>query len=244
MKRSNRPRHLFIGGLLIGLGCVTGQQCPTPPTPAPPDVPPAITGLGVNGTLIQDQASDVEVQATVTDEDGVAAVTANLLRIGGSQAQPLVLGDNNLWTFNGTVTPPNSGQQRVTVLATDETGSSSQAVASINVATSQPTQEGPLVSNPEIVGTLKVALASTIQVTTTVTPQTGTTIVSVVADLSAIGGPSNAQMVPTGTGAYFFSGPVIPSQSGVQSVSVEATDNLGNATAASTTVLVQTGGIG
>lgn len=244
MLNLSMSHRLLIGILLIVPLGILGQVClpyNPAPTPAPTNTPPTITGVGVNGTLVQGQPGGVEIQATVSDDGTVESVTANLIRIGGSQAQPMVLGQNELWTFTGTVTPPNSGQQRVTVLATDDKGLSSQSTASVNVAATQPTQTGPQITSPSVTGTLVAGEPGTVTVTANVTAASGTTLSSVLADLSQIGGFADTPLIATTTSRFSFSGLVTPLNNGTQNVTIEATDNLGTTASVTVPITVASG---
>lgn len=104
--------------------------------PAPvANQPPQIAGAAVTGDLTVGQVSQVTVSANVTDADGtVRSVTADLSALGGGQVQLQASGD--AWTFSGTVTPSASGTQTVTLVATDNDGSTTSVQAQIDVSPS------------------------------------------------------------------------------------------------------------
>lgn len=230
-------RRILIGGLPAFVAGALGMaSCPVSPTT--PDVPPTITGAAVSGTLVQGRATTITASATVVDTDGtVVGVTVDLSAIGGQQAQPLTLGQNNLWSFSGTVTPPAAGQQAVIFLATDNAGLTSTATVTVTVATPAGGTTPPIITNAAVTGTLTVNQTSTVTVSATVS-SVSSTITAVAADLTAIGGFSATPMVQTTNNVWTFSGPVNPSAAGTQSVVITAADSLGNTSTAAPTIVV------
>jgi hypothetical protein len=235
-------KNALFAALLAPIAQVIGN-CPIGPTPVPPatTTPPTITGAGVSGDLVQDQPGTVHVQATVTSSTGVASVIADLIRVGGSQTQPLSLTQNDLWSFVGTVTPPANGEQRVTITAADTAGLATQTTATVNVASSQPFREPPKITNPAATGTLTVNLAGSITVSATVIPINGT-LASVIADLSEVNGFSDTPMILTTGNVWTISVVVVPTFSGTRTITIEAKDSFGDTSSATTTIVVSSGG--
>lgn len=233
-------RFVLLGSVSLSIAQIIGG-CPpgTPSTPST-NVAPTITGAGVSGTLTQGQPSTVRVQATVTDPTGVASVNADLARVGGSQSQPLTLGQSNLWSFSGVVTPPSNGEQRVIITAADTAGLASQATVTVNVATSQPAHTPPQITNPSATGTLIVNLPGEITVSATVIPTEGT-LASVIADLSQVNGFTDIRLVQTTGNVWTISVVVVPTFSGTRTITIEAMDSFGDTSTATTTIVVGTG---
>lgn len=236
MKHIPAMRRVPIGTLsILTASALSIAGCPGP---SGINFPPTITGAAVNGTLVQGQAAAVIVSATAVDTDGtVAAVTANLAAIGGQQAQPLTLGQNNIWTFTGTVTPPASGQQPVVFTATDSLGATSQTTVTVTVAGPTGGTTPPVITNAVVTGTLTINQTSSVTVAATVVPVNGT-VAAVAADLSPIGGFPATPLVQTAGNIWSFTGLVTPPTTGTQIVTIAATDSLGNVSTAQVTIVV------
>lgn len=223
---------LALAGLLIGC----------PPSPPPPGgqvfSPPTVTGAAVNGVLTQGQASAIEVTVTASDSDGlVEAVSADLRRIGGSQAQPLEPQDNNLWRWGGVVVPPDAGTQRVFVIATDDDRLTDSFAVDVTVFSETDGPIPPEISNLAVTGSLTTGLSSAIVISATVLDPDGT-VQAVTADLLQVGGVSD-QPLTQGTGnLWTFNGTLVPTVTGTRTITVNAVDNQGNVGSQTTTIVV------
>jgi exo-beta-1,3-glucanase (GH17 family) len=162
---------------------------------------------------------------TATDSDGaVQSVTVDLSQIGGPNAQALIKGSDDQWSWSGPVTPRASGLKTVTFTAVDDKGAS--VTAECAVTASPPSNAPPTINNPSVSGALTEGELSAVTALCTATDSDGA-VQSVTADLSQMGGP-NAQALTKGSDdQWSWSGPVTPPSSGLKTVTFTAIDDGG-----------------
>lgn len=216
------------------------------PMPMPPDdepvFPPSITSATVTGDLVQNQTSNVTLTATTFDRDGtVQQVTANLSAIGGLASTVLAPQANGSFLFIGPVTPTVAGTRLVTFTAVDNDGLVDTFSTAINVTAAVPDNQPPVLSQPQVNGTLVVGVAADIEVSVVAQDDTGP-VASVIANLAAIGGPTIAQLQPTTGNEWNIVVRVAPTSSGTKVISIEATDEQGAASVIMTNVVVSVPG--
>ncbi len=205
----------------------------------PPDdalTPPTFVEVSVVGDLVVAEAGNVAVAAVVDDTDGtVISVAANLADIGGPANQPLSFDSTTgQWVADVTVTPTVGGSRRVTFLATDDAGLTAEATTTIPV-TGATTNQPPELANPDLTGALVVGVVNTIFVSIVASDPDGQ-VVSVLVDLSEVGGNPSQAMVPAEQSTWEFTGQVAPRSPGVKTVVFVATDDLGATSTAMLTV--------
>ena len=157
-------------------------------------------------------------------------MTANGNGNGMDDAAP----GNGVYSAMVTVTGAADGEQMITITATDTSGNSSEATASVMIDNT-----GPMLS----MASADPAMATNgTMVTISVSTESGATVM---ADASAIGGDAALALAEgmdenmMGTGMYSAMVTVADAMDGAQMVSITATDALGNASeAASATVTV------
>lgn len=230
-------RSAWLALIVLLAGCPGGISIPLPPGIFSPSV------TTTTGSLALNQANSVTVSAVVIDPSGtIVSVIADLTALGGSAVVPLTLSSvPNTWSTTVSVLPTVAGRQEVVITAISSTGLSSQQTATINVIGGvNGTGLPPVVSPPALTGTLIATFGSQILLTVVATDPDGT-IQSVIADLSPIGGlPAQPLFESAQTpDLWTFSGIVTPSTIGTMTIFVVATDDSGQSTTVSTSVVVE-----
>ncbi len=127
--------------------------------PSGGNAPPTILDPTVTGDpdIAIDQLATITASATVIDvDDDVASVTADLSEIGGSSAQELTEGNNDLWSWQGDLKPTVGGLRTVVFEATDTAGAKTAVSMKVQVAVAAGTErwrfatEGAVESSPAI----------------------------------------------------------------------------------------------
>jgi hypothetical protein len=216
------------------------------PVSMPPDdepvFPPSVTSATITGNLVQNQTGNVVLTATVFDRDGtVQQVTANLASIGGLASTVLAPQADGSFLFIGAVTPTVAGTRLVTFTAVDDDGLTDTFNTAINVTATEPDNQPPVLSQPQVNGTLVVGVAADVEVSVIAQDDTGP-VLSVVANLTSIGGPTVAQLQPTTANEWNIVVRVAPTSSGTKVISIEATDEGGATSVIMTNVVVSTPG--
>lgn len=225
MKTAALAQPLAAACLLATLTCCIGG-CP----PNRNDVgqvtatPPQITDPIVEGPLAQGQSATVTVSATVKDPDGtVMSVTVDLTPLGGQPARSMEKGDNDIWSWKGTVTPPKIGKMELTITATDAQGATATATVAATVVDPGTL---PQITNLAANSTLTLNKENTVSLTVSVTDTTDA-IQEVSADLSQIGGSATQALTQSTGDQWTFSGTVTPTVEGVRTITFIATDKAG-----------------
>jgi hypothetical protein len=204
---------------------VTGTATATIAVAAPTNQPPTLTQPDVSGSLVATQSGSVLVSCTATDADGtVRSVVADLTEIGGDATQSLTQ-NGDVWSWTGPVTPPTTGTKSVTFTATDDQGATTTDNATIDVGVPVAGNQPPLLTSPIATGSLVKGQSGSVTVSCTATDADGT-VESVVADLSALGGPA-AQALTGNGNTWSWTGTLTPPTVGTMSIVLVATDNEG-----------------
>lgn len=105
------------------------------PSNTPGNSPPSITTPAASTSLMKDAPGELTLSVKATDPDGsVKSVTANLSEVGGQSAAAMSPGDNDVWTFSGTVTPTAEGPRTIFIQAMDDLGATSSVNINVSVA--------------------------------------------------------------------------------------------------------------
>jgi outer membrane protein assembly factor BamB len=197
------------------------------------NLPPRISALAATGVLIQGRPSALNVLCTALDPDvGLASVVADLSAVGGAAAQGLTKGTGDDWTWSGTPTPPSYGFQSIQFAATDTDGAAVTATTSIRV------MAPPQVAGASVTSPLVRQQSATVTASCEVSDADGV-ILSVVADLSAIGGAKTQALSHAAGNAWTWSGDLTPPTMGSQTVTITAVDNEAVTTTADVLVTVE-----
>jgi hypothetical protein len=198
---------------------------------------PVVSSPALLGEMVQGQASTVTVSVTATSSvRTIARAIADLTKIGGSAAQVLSAGDNDLFSWTGTVIPPGSGLQPITFTASDTHGLTATASLDVTVNANMPIT-APLLSNPLATGSLTAQKPCALKVSVIAT-DAADSIQAVTADLSAVGGPAAQALVQGANNLWSWVGTVTPPLSGTHQIVVTAKDTKGLTTVASIGITV------
>lgn len=107
------------------------------PAAPPAQQPITISNIAVLGCTVQGQACDVTLSCSVASRDGVVkSVSANLSQVSGPALQSLTK-NGNQWIWSGQITPAISGIKPIILTATNSSGTTADAPASVGVVDSQ-----------------------------------------------------------------------------------------------------------
>lgn len=198
---------------------------------------PAVTDMAVVGTLTRNQPVELTVRCKAVDPDGegIASVMADLTAVGGSYAQALVAGAGDVWSWTGTVAAPAVGPTKITFVATNMVGV--EGTGSLDVTFGNLV---PVVAVPSLTGVLNEGQAGTVTLTCTAVDPDGK-VVSVQADLSAVGGSATQALTAGLANTWSWTGSLTPPAKGTCDVVLLATDSAGGTAAATFGVTVNVG---
>ncbi len=177
-----------------------------------------------NPSPVQNEPYQITVSCTVVDIGGtVGLVMVDLSQVGGSGAQVMTQGNNNIWSWTGTLSPSTSGLKKITFTAADIGGLTTKGITYVTVDSPN---APPVISNLLITGAFYEAQETATTLSCIVTDTDGA-VKSVVADLSQIGGPNNQVLsLKEGTiNEWTWSGKLTPPAQGNKQVMITATDN-------------------
>jgi len=201
---------------------------------APDTTAPVITSPTATPSSIPADGTTTSVlNATVTDNVGIASVKVDLSTIGGSATTAMTkVGTTNVYSVTTTASTSTAlGTKSLTVTATDTNTTPNTATSSISLTvTAIPDTFAPSVTSPTATpSTIYANGIATSQLSVTVTDSTG--IASVTVNLSAIGGSATTAMAKVGTtDVYSVTTTAAPSTvPGTYNLAVTATDSSTNA---------------
>ncbi|MDD2666214.1 MAG: hypothetical protein PHD13_03240 [Methanocellales archaeon] len=201
---------------------------------APDTTAPVITSpTATPSSIPADGATTSVLNATVTDNVGIASVTVDLSTIGGSATTAMTkVGTTDVYSVTTTASTSTAlGTKSLTVTATDTNTTPNTATSSISLTvTAVPDTFAPIVTNPTATpSTIYANGIATSQLSVTVTDGTG--IASVTVNLSAIGGSATTAMTKVGTtDVYSVTTTAAPTTApGTYNLAVTATDSSTNA---------------
>ncbi len=216
------------GGLLVATCLYWLGGCTTGVVEGISVIAPEIADPVFDGTLTQLEPATVTVSATVTNADGSTPVVfVDLSQVGGQAAAAMLEGDDNVFTWTGTVNPQVSGPVRVIITAQAVGGMSSTADIDVDVAPAI-LNEPPEISNADVAAELVRNIGGDIAVSANATDPDGT-VISVTVDLSPVGGAADQELTQDDNeeDLWTFSDSVTPASAGTFAIVFTATDNEG-----------------
>lgn len=197
----------------------------------PDNLPPVFLSSTASSApvAVVGRASLLTINCQAEDFDGtIQSLVADLSTVGGPGSQVLTPGATGTYQWSGSLTLPASGQQTITLKATDNDGATTSASVVLQVMVP------PVISNVAVSGTF--SWSHPVQTTVSCdVADAGGAVNSVVANLSALGG-APAQVLTGTAGHYSWTGTLSPPGSGAKTVAITATDANGVVTTANKTV--------
>ena len=171
-----------------------------------------------------------EVTISVNGGEAGLTVTADASALGGAADMALAAtaDDDTMYSGTVTVTDADDGDQTITITASDATGNSGAATASVSVDSTAPTLSDASASP---------AMANN-GADVTISVNGGEAGLTVTADASALGGAADMALAATAADDTMYSGmvTVTGAEDGAHAIAITATDATGNSAAASVNV--------